>query len=310
MAEIEDFDPDLIAAFIDGRLSGAERERAVRLLAESEAAFEIYSDAVMARGDLKETPVLSLTGHREERRSRRWWIAGVPAAAAAALLIAVFPAVQARRANATLAMHADSIAQPLTSRPQLALALGPTWDEGRWSVNRGGGSTFVDSTVALRLGVRAMDLQVALAVRDRDRASRLAAEMAELLGSVSLGDAARVEYAGLRKRIVDGDSIGEVVTAASAADDYLRDLFVKLPWFGFGKWFAACELAARAHSADFFSSPETERFLEAAIRSGRFARDDVEALRRVAALAKRRVSDNEFEAVRETFAKLIERHAG
>ena len=42
MAATDEFDPDLVAAFIDGRLSGAERERVVRLLAESEEAFEIY----------------------------------------------------------------------------------------------------------------------------------------------------------------------------------------------------------------------------------------------------------------------------
>jgi hypothetical protein len=60
----------------------------------------------------------------------------------------------------------------------------------------------------------------------------------------------------------------------------------------------------------FFKSSETARFLEAAIRSGGFAPDEVEALRQVEGLAKRGIADNEFETVRETFAKLIHRHAG
>jgi hypothetical protein len=308
MAGIEDFDPDLLAAFIDGRLSGAERERVVRLLAESEDAFEVYSDAVMARGELEEATGLSLVAHRE-RRSKRWWIAGIPAAAAAALLIAVLPVAQARRANATLAMRAESIAQPLTDRLQLAMALGSTWDEGRWSVNRGGGATFVDSTAALRLGVRATDLQVALAVEDRERAGRTAAEMVELLGSVNLSDSVSAEYGGLRKRITNGDSIGAIVGAASTADDNLRD-FLDSRWYGVGKWLAAGELAARTHSADFFKASETTRFLDAAIRGGGFAPDEVEALRRVDDIAKRGVAENEFETIRETFARLIRRHAG
>jgi len=307
MAEIQDFDPDTIAAFIDGRLSGAERERVVRLLAESEAAFEVYSDAVMARGDLEEGARLSLAVHRE-RRSRRWWIAGVPAAAAAALLIAVLPAVQSRRTNATFAMRAESIAQPLTSQPQLATALGSTWDEGRWSVNRGGGSTYVDSTAALRLGVRATDLQVALAVGDRERAGRAAAEMVELLGSLSVSDAVSADYGDLRKRITNGDSLGAIIGAASTADDRLRD-FLDSRWYGVGKWLAASELAARTHSADFFRASETTRFLDAAIRGGGFAPDEVEALRRVENAAKRGVAENEFEMIRETFARLIQRHA-
>jgi hypothetical protein len=128
MTEIQDFDPDSIAAFIDGRLSGAERERMVRLLAESEAAFEVYSGAVMARGDLEEdafargpsgTAFEALVDCRGSCRRR------CRAADRGA------PADPGKRANATLAMRAESIAQPLTGRPQLAMALGSTWDEGR-----------------------------------------------------------------------------------------------------------------------------------------------------------------------------------
>ncbi len=301
MAAIDEFDPDLVAAFIDGRLSGAERERVVRLLAESEAAFEIYTDALRARGDLDAGKVVPIP--------RRWWTVGAPLAAAAALLIALLPAVQSRRANATFAMRAESIAQPLTGRPQLALALRSGLDERRWSVTRGGGATFVDSTAALRLGVRATDLQVALGVEDRERAGRAAAEMVELLGSVNLSNAATAEYGDLQKRITSGDSIGSIIGAAATADDNLRDL-LNSRWYGMGKWLAAGELAARAHSADFFKSSETTRFLDAAIRSGGFAPDEVEALRQVEGMAKRGMSENEFETVRARFAELIQRHAG
>ena len=194
---------------------------------------------------------------------------GVPLAAAAALLIAVLPRVQSNLANATLAMRAESIAQPLTGRPQLAMALRSAWDEPRWSATRGGVSTFVDSTAALRLGARATDLQVALAVGDRERAGRVAAEMVELLDSVNLSDAARANTGISAKRIANGDSIGSIDGAAAAADENLHD-FLETRWYGMGKWLAAGELAARAHSADFFKSSETARFLKAAIRSGEF----------------------------------------
>jgi hypothetical protein len=311
MAATDEFDPDLVAAFIDGRLSGAERERVVRLLAESEEAFEIYADAVRARDDLRQSEVVPLPLPAPRPAPvRPWWLtAGAPLAAAAALLIAVLPRVQSNLANAAFAMRAESIAQPLTARPQLATALRSALDEPRWSATRGGVSTFVDSTAALRLGARATDLQVALAVEDRERAGRVAAEMVELLGSVNLSDAARAEYGDLRKRITNGDSIGPIVGAAAAADDKLRD-FLDSRWYGLGKWFAAGELAARTHSADFFKSTETVRFLDGAIRSGGLAPDEVDALRRVESLAKQGIADNEFETVRETFAKLIQRHAG
>ena len=176
-------------------------------------------------------------------------------------------------------------------------------------MNRGGGATFVDSTAALRLGVRATDLQVALAVEDRERAGRAAAEMVELLGSANLSDAVSAEYGDLRRRITNGDSIGPIIGAASIADDNLRD-FLNSRWYGVGKWLAAGELAARTHSADFFKASKTTRFLDAAIRGGGFAPDEVEALRQVESVAKRGVAENEFETVRETFAKLIQGHAG
>jgi len=310
MAEFDEFDPDLVAAFIDGRLAGAERERVLRLLTESEEAFEIYADALRARGELDAGAVVPFRAPKPISRPRpRWWTAGVPLAAAAALLIAVFPAVQSRRANAALEMSAESIAQPLTGGPQLAMAVRSSLDAPRWSVTRGGGSTFVDSTAALRLGVRATDLQVAIEVEDRERAGRVVAEMVELLGSVNLSDAARAEYGDLHQRITTGDSIGSITGAAAKADENLRD-FLDSRWYGVGKWLAAGELAARSHSADFFKSSETAQFIEAAVRSGGFAPDEIEALRQVEGVAKRGIAENEFETVRETFAKLIRRHAG
>jgi hypothetical protein len=307
MAEMQDLDPDLIAAFIDGKLSGAERERVLKLLADSDAAFEVYADAARARADLDADAVIPFSAPRPHPRRR--WTAAVPLAAAAALLIAVLPAVQSRRGNATFAMRAESIAQPLTGQPQLAVALRSALDAPRWSVTRGGESTFFDSTAALRLGVRATDLQVALAVADRERAGRTAAEMVALLGSVNLSGDVSAEYGDLRKRITNGDSIAAIIGAASAADDRLRDL-LDSRWYGMGKWLAAGELAARTHSADFFNASETTRFLDAAIRNGGFAPGEVEALRRVEGVAKRGVAESEFETVRETFAKLIQDHAG
>jgi hypothetical protein len=133
--------------------------------------------------------------------------------------------------------------------------------------------------------------------------------MVELLGSVNLSEAASAEYGDLQKRITNGDSIGSIAVAAATADDNLRE-FLDSRWYGVGKWLAACELAARAHSADFFRSSETTRFFDAAIRSGSFAPDEVEALRQVESAAKRGMSENEFETARARFAELIHRHAG
>ena len=60
MAASEDIDLELIAAFMDGRLKGAERERAIKLLRDSEAAFEVYADALRARADLGDSKVVPI----------------------------------------------------------------------------------------------------------------------------------------------------------------------------------------------------------------------------------------------------------
>jgi hypothetical protein len=174
---------------------------------------------------------------------------------------------------------------------------------------RGTGATVVDSAAALRLGVRATDLQVALALSDRPLAARLAGEMVEVLRSVPLSDASRADFEGVRMRIAAGDSTDQVIASVSRAEKALRE-FLDSEWFGFGKWFGAGEVAARAHSGAFFRSEGTSKFLEAAIKNGRLGPEDVRALGDIAGFAERGVPDNEFETVRQKFAELIRRHGG
>ena len=310
MAAPEDIDFELIAAFIDGKLGGAERERVVKLLGASEPAFEIYADAVRTRGDIDaDGSVYSLDDRRNrERRRSRWWSAA-PVAAAAVLLLAVMPVIRARRGVSGLDLPTQALLEPLNGQASLATALRVQLDQPSWSVTRGGSSVAVDSASALRLGVRAADLQAALALEDRERAGRIAQEMADLLRPVSVSNASVAEYEAIRTRLVNRDSISAVNAAATSAETNL-DALLDSPWFGFGKWYGAGELAALAHSASFFSDPHTKEFLDSAIERGRLAPEDVELLRQVAEIAKRGVADAEFATLREKFAELIRRHGG
>src|SRR5687767_9504057 len=130
MAAFDEVDLELIGALLDGRLTGAERERAIKLLGESEAAFEVYTDAVRVRADLKVVPIRPWLDKR--------WLVGVPAVAAAALLVAVFPSMQARRDQAVFAASTTDIVLPLTQRGDLRSTLRPGWEDRSWSVMRGG----------------------------------------------------------------------------------------------------------------------------------------------------------------------------
>jgi hypothetical protein len=292
---------------MDGRLAGAERERAIKLLGNSEAAFEIYAHAVRARADLDEVKVLPITTGRRSRA--RTWRVAVPFAAAAVLMIAILPAVQARRGRSAADAPVSSVAGPvLAMRSNLSPALGARWDERGWPIYRGAGSALVDSTTAFRLGVRATDLQVALAAGDGSLANRLLDDLLELLRPLPLADAAVASYEALRGSLTSGQVTADAVARATRAEDGLRD-FLDSRWFGFGKWFAAGQVAARARSTPFFAAPLTTRFLHWAIQDGGLASDDVELLRQVAALTDRGVSDQDFATIEEKFAQLIRRHA-
>ena len=206
-------------------------------------------------------------------------------------------------------MPTQAMLQPLTGQPGVATALSRQLDEPSWSVTRGGTSSAVDSTTALRLGVRASDLQAAIAVRDRDRAGAAAVEMVGLVRTLNLSEASVAEYETVRMRLTNGEPIEQVGGAAMTAEKNLADL-IGSRWFGFGKWFGAGELAALAHATSFFSDRETTRFLESAIERGNLTSDDVNLLREIVAATEGGVTEDEFAIVRRNFAELIRRHGG
>ena len=302
-----DIDLELIAAFIDGRLSGAERERAVKLLASSEAAFEIYSDVLGVQTDLGPEKVVAI-GPRRERAARRWRTV-VPLAAAAVLLIAIVPTVRARRDRALFSSTTIAIAQPLMGRAESPGVLGPGWDQRNWSVTRGGTSRLVDSTIAFRLGVRAVDLQVAMATGDTVSAGRLADEIVASLVVVPLSESVKADYSALRARLTSSAPRAQFVASASQAEDAM-DEFLGSRWFSFGRWFGAGELAARTHAPEFFASERTARFLDWAIERGDLAPNDVELLRQIRLLAGQGVGGDEFDTIRQIYLTLIRRHGG
>src|SRR5678815_6160071 len=85
-------DLELIAALIDGRLSGEERARAMKLLADSDEALELFASTLRHESATPDVSVVPIT------RARRWrqWKTMVPLAAAAGLAIVVVPKVVGR----------------------------------------------------------------------------------------------------------------------------------------------------------------------------------------------------------------------
>jgi len=306
-------DLDLIAAFIDGRLTPRERERAVKLLTESDAAFEIFADALRVQADLGDQAapgdrkVVPISAASRTRRLRSWSVV-VPLAAAAVLMIAVLPMMRANRGESAFAVAAEVIAGPLTQRSNLRMALGEGWEQRSWSVTRGGASPLAQPALAFRLGVRTVDLQVALAMEDRPLADRLTAEIQSLLEPVQFSQMVAADYAELRTKIGGAESRVRLLDDASQTEGDLGE-FLDPFWFGFGKWCGGGELAARAHSGAFFESDVTAQFIDEAIKGGKLAGDDVATLRQIYEL-RQGVAGDEFDTLRDLFRTLIKRHGG
>ena len=167
----------------------------------------------------------------------------------------------------------------------------------------------VDSTIAFRLGVRAVDLHLALAQRDTLRADRLAREILESLNAVDLSDAVKADFVALRSGLARGDAVDQLVARASRAEEGLDELLQSF-WFDFGRWVGTGELAARARSEEFFADRRTTRFLESAAESGDLSAGDAELLLQIARVSAQGVTGAEFETIRQHFDTLIRRHGG
>ena len=167
-------DLELLAAFVDGRLSGEERARAVKMLADSDEALELFANTLREQqtSDVKVVPITSA------RRWRQWKVV-LPVAAAAALAVVMVP----RMSGPGKAGALGESSTRWSSRRIRALPVGlrEGWELRGWTVNRGrranagnvwrAGSA-AESRLAFRLGVRTVDLQVALRRGDTALAGR------------------------------------------------------------------------------------------------------------------------------------------
>ena len=195
-------DLELLAALADGRLSGEERARAVRMLADSDEALELFANTVREQhvSDVKIVPITSA------RRWRQWKIV-LPVAAAAALAVVMVPRLGGPAKQAGLA---NEYAMELAQNPRFAGGLRDGWEQRGWPVTRGGtrargtpGAPKVESGLAFRLGVRSVDLQVALRRGDTALAGRMTNEVLETLSAVEFTDLVAASYTKLDAVAVD-----------------------------------------------------------------------------------------------------------
>jgi len=301
-------DLELMAAFIDGRLSGEERARAVKLVADSDEALELFAHAVRGLN----TPAVQVVPITTARRWRQWKVL-VPVAAAAVLAIVMVPRLVGPSGRAILA---NEYAMQLAQDPRFAGGLREGWDQRGWTVMRGGGlsreapgaqrtGSQTETRLAFRLGVRSVDLQVALRRGDTALANRLTTEILETLNAVAFSEPVAASYSEFRSRLAT-DTLARSIDRASGAERELRDLLGSSS-FAFGQWVGAAELAAQTHDASFFESNYGTRFIQSTLAAGDLAAEDAEALRSIDARVKKGLNDRTLDEMHAVLQTVIRR---
>ena len=305
-------DLELIAALVDGTLADADRARAMKLLANSDAALEIFAHAIRERSMANAGKVAPIS----TARSWHQWKVLVPVMVAAGLAIVIVPKMTSRGTTAVLA---NRYAMELSRDSHFANGLPNGWEERGWTVTRGDGQNREgagtnpvggpgEARFAFRLGVRMVDLQVALQRGDTALAGRLTGEIVQTLHSVAFTDAIAAEYESLRLQLAS-NPLAQSIARASEREGELQALLGSTS-LNFGRWASAAELAARTHDASFFESAHGTRYIRAASAAGILSREDLAALDQIDERLRGGATGAGLDDVRTILQRVIQRRGG
>ena len=240
-------DQELIAAFIDRRMLAEDRQAFMRRLNEEEALYEVFVETVRFRDQEVGRPATVI----EHPASRPQW--GRLAAVAALIVVGVVTPVVLSNLPAT------RYARELVSDGTLSAVLTDEWLTKQWRVTRGASPGTDEFDTAVRLGVRHVDLEVALHLGRRDDAESLAAQIQNLLGVILMSDPFQIAY----------DEVGELVGSPPEALERVKAIEADLGGFlgevgvafDLGQWAEAGVLAARSGNTDLLGSRGFSRSL-------------------------------------------------
>ena len=203
-------DPEVLAAYLEGRLSGREKDEVTELLAADPASYSVASDVLATLDDLGEGARPSAIPPRAssaETSPLKW-------AVAAAIVFALVGASWVILARNTPLSPLDiaSLVDPSDLR-----RFGPAWEEQGWSESRGAGRSS-EQVRAYRLGVRLVDLEVALRSGDLEKAQVLAHRIRRLLESLEVAEPLLATYRDLLSEVDSGLAGRALVTSAEGAE--------------------------------------------------------------------------------------------
>lgn len=300
-------DPEVLAAFIDGRLRGDERRAVVEHLDRCADCYEVFSETVRFQGEDEPRG----RGIRPPRFAGRPWLWAAAAAAVAFVAILALPIL--RMAPERPVVTSPDGVELLLSSAALAREIGPGERPGAtaaiwqgWPEGFGFAGGLDRDTAAFRVGVRLVDLRVALRGGDLETARELVPELARALEAAGVAEELDGQLEAVREAAEAGDAealTGAVGSVEGAAEGLLDPFSL-----AFGKWAEAGHLAAAGGDRAFFLAPvfaELQRELQ--------DRDLPEPVaRRVEEIGERTRGDlgppEEMEALETLFRNLVSLH--
>ncbi len=237
-------DLERIAAFIDRRLSPEERREFMARLDAEEQLYEVFVETVRYRDQRTGRPA-EVIDHPAGR-----WRWRQLAAVAALLAAAITPVV-------LLNLPGGRYAPSLVADGLLATVLEEEWYVKSWSVMRGPAPGTDEFDTAFRLGVRQVDLEVALRLGRVEDATYLTHEIESLLDSLTLAEVMQIYYAEVRQL---ADEPERALVRAEESDAQLRAFLGEAgAVYDLGQWAEAGVLAARGGNTDLLASRSFRR---------------------------------------------------
>ena len=287
--------PDLesIAALLDKRLTGAERDAVVAHLSTCDACYEIFSET--QRTLEEQRPAGVVVPLRSPWRNR------LLAAAAVLFLMVAIPLMWlAVNDGPAPELRTAELVAELTA-PGTDLAAG-IYSGDEWSRTRGFGSSLEDRQRAFRLGVRTVDLEIALRSGDAVRATQLVHELSDIANGLPLPEMIVASYDDLLARLERGEPVTGLGARSAAAAELIADS-AEPPYYRLGQWAEAGLVASTTANLDFLRGPAAD--LPSGARRADLPTTASEALSAIGAILSRGADPDDLPALADSFRALV-----
>ena len=275
----------LLAAFVDGRLGGAEQRLMVEHLALCERCREVVAETARtlrdpelagwlddaASGDDEQVEPSGGSGRLlmpPPGRFRRAlpWVATLCAAAGVAALLVLTPAGRGLLGLGDERAAVAGLTAGLEGEETRRFFADRGYEEGRqgWEVLMGGDAPALDAEASFQLGVQVAFLDAALRAQESAAAYTLAARVSSRVDPL----VASIFYRDLARRIDAGAGFETLLAAHARCEENLRAEggAYQVAWYDLGRWAAAARLAVVAREASWFDERTHRRELRRATR--------------------------------------------